>query len=92
MSDISKRALEEFVANSPAAVAMFDQDMRYMSVSEQWKSDYDLSGDLIGRSHYELFPELPDEWKDAHGRGMAGETVSRGAARCKEPAAVQVSF
>jgi len=77
VSDISKRALEEFVANSPAAVAMFDQDMRYMSVSEQWKSDYDLSGDLIGRSHYELFPELPDEWKDAHGRGMAGETVSR---------------
>ena len=29
---------------------------------------------IIGRSHYELFPEITPFWKDVHQRGLAGET------------------
>ena len=56
---------------------MFDRDMRYMCASQRWLSDYGMSGgDPRGLSHYEIFPVLiPERWKEAHRRGLAGEVV-----------------
>ncbi len=30
---------------------------------------------LLGRCHYEILPDLPERWKEAHRRGLAGETI-----------------
>jgi PAS domain S-box-containing protein len=68
--------LRIFVKNAPVGVAMFDRDMRYLQVSDRWCEDNSLdSSQVLGRSHYELAPDLPDRWKEIHRRGLEGETL-----------------
>lgn len=65
--------LELFIEHSPVSVAMFDKEMRYVAASQRWKKDYNLEGSqLIGKSHYEIFPELPQRWRDIHQRCLEG--------------------
>jgi PAS domain S-box-containing protein len=67
------KRLNLFVENAPAAIAMLDGNMHYMAVSRRWLSDYNLqAANIIGRSHYEIFPEIPDNWKEIHRRCLNG--------------------
>lgn len=72
--------LQLLMQYAPAALAMLDRELRYLAVSQRWITDYRLDGQvLIGRSHYEVFPEIPERWKTVHQRGLAGEVI-----RCEE--------
>jgi PAS domain S-box-containing protein len=72
--------LQLFVDKAPAAIAMFDKDMRYVAASQRFLSDYRIRGEtvqsLCGRSHYEVFPDIPEPWHEIHRRVLAGETLS----------------
>ena len=69
--------LSQVIGSAPVAMAMLDRDMRYLAYSEKWLADTSLVGvDLRGRSHYEVFPDLPKTMHDRHQRILEGETIS----------------
>ena len=71
----NSEVLRLLVEHAPAAIAMLDRNMRYVLASNRWIQDYRLKEDIKGRSHYDLFPEISDHWKEVHQRGLAGETI-----------------
>jgi diguanylate cyclase (GGDEF)-like protein/PAS domain S-box-containing protein len=62
---------------APVSLAMFDLEMRYLAVSRRWQADYSIDNrNIIGLSHYEIFPEIDERWKQVHRRCMVGEIIS----------------
>src|SRR5208282_3403356 len=73
--------LQLFVEHTPAAVAMFDREMRYVLVTDRWLINHKLSKeDVLGRWHYDVFPRVPERWKQIHQRVLAGGP----AEKCEE--------
>jgi PAS domain S-box-containing protein len=73
-------SLSQCFAEIPAAIAILDRQMHYLLVTKRWQEDYKLSSDnFIGKSHYEVFPEMPESWKEIHQRCLTGSIE-----RCEE--------
>lgn len=76
----SMRMNRVFVDQAPSAIAMFDTEMRYIAASKEWIKDYGLEGkEIIGKSHYVIFPEIGEDWKAIHQECLAG-----GVNQCEE--------
>ncbi len=69
--------LLDIVRHSPIAIAVFDRDMRYLVHSERYRDHYALGDqELVGRTHYEVFPDLPPRIREIHQRCLAGQGES----------------
>jgi PAS domain S-box-containing protein len=57
---------------APIGIAIFDRDMRYLAASDRYLTDQDLPPDtpLIGRVHYDVFPGVPQRWRDIHAQAL----------------------
>ncbi len=59
-----------------SAVAVMDRDLRYIYVSQRFLHDVNAQeADVIGKRHYDVFPEIPESWRDVHRRALAGEVI-----------------
>ncbi len=73
----SHNLMRYIIEHMNSAVAVHDRDLRYIYVSQRYLDDYKLKEqDIIGKHHYDVFPDLPQKWRDVHQRALAGE-VSR---------------
>ncbi|MEM7106967.1 MAG: PAS domain S-box protein [Bacteroidota bacterium] len=78
--EATQRTLELFVNHAPAAIAMFDRDMRYLLASKKWYEDYSLENrQIVGQHHYDIFPEIREmpAWIEDHKRALAGEVIRK---------------
>jgi PAS domain S-box-containing protein len=59
--------------HAPMGIAIFDDQMRYLAASRQYLTDQGMSPDtpLLGRHHYDVFPEIPQFWRDKHAQVLA---------------------
>jgi PAS domain S-box-containing protein len=74
----TRSQLEAFVEHVPAAVAMFDKELRYLAFSRRWLSDFDLGTQrLQGRPYAEVIPEMAHDWSTTLKRCLAGAVERR---------------
>ncbi|MBQ0733329.1 PAS domain S-box protein [Aquimarina celericrescens] len=67
-----------FIEQAPSAIAMLDTNMCYISHSKKWLVDYKIKDeDIIGKSHYDIFPEIGDTWKKDHQKCLEGNILRK---------------
>ena len=69
--------LKRLVGSTPASIAILDRNLRYIAVSDRWKSSYGIIDDLTGHSHLEIFADSSEDWKQIYGNALAGESIRR---------------
>jgi PAS domain S-box-containing protein len=60
------------VEQMPIAVAMVDDQLRYITVSQKWQQLFKLGADWVGRYHNDLFLSLPQTWSEKAQRCLTG--------------------
>jgi PAS domain S-box-containing protein len=70
----TQEKLQLFIKYAPASIVMFDREMHYLAASQRWVDELHLNSieSIIGRSHYDLFPDLDEGLKQSNQRGLAG--------------------
>jgi len=72
---MSERVLEELLRNLPLGAAALDGEMRYVAHNERWLTGHHLDPgvSLVGRSHFDVFPDIPERWRELLRRALAGD-------------------
>jgi PAS domain S-box-containing protein len=74
----SDARLPQFIRCAPAAIAVLDRELRYLQASDRWLTDHALDRTtVLGCPLIHAHPSVPEGWKDALGRSLAGG-VERG--------------
>ncbi|MCF8137271.1 MAG: PAS domain S-box protein, partial [Desulfotignum sp.] len=70
----SQKLMQYIIEHTNSAVAVHDRNLHYIYVSQRYLDDYKVNEtDIIGKHHYDVFPDLPQRWRDVHQKALAGE-------------------
>jgi PAS domain S-box-containing protein len=73
-----REQLRSIVSHAPVAMAILDRDLRYVAHSERWLKYWRLRGQsLLGHRHDELFPSLPEPYRESLRLALEGKVVTR---------------
>ena len=68
--------LRYIIEHDRSAIAVHDRDLNYIYVSRRYLEEYRVKEkDIIGKHHYDVFPDLPSKWRDVHLRALKGEVI-----------------
>ncbi|MCA4777908.1 response regulator [Empedobacter stercoris] len=71
-----KAIFETFINHVPASVAMFDNKMNYLTLSNKWSEEFVVKKkNVIGKSHYDIY-DVPEERKLIYEACLNGESHS----------------
>ncbi len=74
--DHTMHLLRYIVEHNHHSIAVHDKNMNYLYVSQRYLDGLGLHDcDIIGRNHYDVFPNLPQNLVDAHQKALNGEIV-----------------
>lgn len=69
----SEETMRYIIRHDPNAIAVYDCNLHYIAVSDRYLNDYNVTEkDIIGKHHYEVFPDMPEKWRQVHQRCLAG--------------------
>ncbi|AFG38216.1 PAS domain-containing protein [Spirochaeta africana] len=72
----SQQLLRYIVENTRSAVAVHDTELHYIYVSRKYLEAFRVTEQqVIGKHHYEVFPDIPEKWREVHRRALAGEVL-----------------
>jgi PAS domain S-box-containing protein len=77
--------VQQFIEQMPAAIAIFDGEMRYLAVSRRhlfelawlFSTEVLAPDKVIGREFHEVCPKAPPRWRDVFARALAGEELAQ---------------
>ena len=73
----SRDLMRYIIEHNRSAIAVHDRDLNYVYVSQRYLDEYGVKDpDIIGKHHYEVFPDLPQKWRDVHQKALAGQISS----------------
>jgi PAS domain S-box-containing protein len=69
----SHELMRYVIEKNNGAIAIHDRDLKYLYVSQRYLHDYKVKEkDIIGKHHYDVFPDLPQKWRDVHQKALSG--------------------
>ena len=69
--------MKYIIEHNNGGVAVHDLNMNYIYVSQHYLDEYGLTGaEVIGKNHYDVFPDLPEKWRKVHQLAMQGVVSS----------------
>lgn len=72
----SHELMNYVIEHSNSGVAIHDKELNYIYVSQKYIDQFGLREmEIIGRHHYDVFPDLPERWKEVHLRALHGEVL-----------------
>ena len=72
-----QQSIESLVSALPIEIAIVDRQMCYVAMSDLWLQNHQLiESDLVNRTLYESFPDIPPSWHQEHQNCIEGKVQS----------------